>query len=81
MLGFPCFLLGLFSSCGMRASRYGGLSYCRAQALGCADFRARGLVVVVHKLSCPVACGIFLDQAFNLFPLHWQVDSHSLDHQ
>ena len=77
VLGFPCFLLGLCSSCGMRASRYGGLSYCRAQALGC----ARGLVVVVHRLSCPVACGIFLDQDFNLFPLHWRVDSHPLDHQ
>ena len=26
-------------------------------------------------LSCLVACGIFLDQGLNLWPLHWQVDS------
>ena len=34
-----------------------------------------GSVVVVHGLSCPVACGIFLDQGLNLWPLHWQADS------
>ena len=32
-------------------------------------------VVVVHGFSCPVACGIFLDQESNLCPLHYQVDS------
>ena len=32
-------------------------------------------------LSCPGACGIFLDQEPNLYPLHWQVDSQPLDHQ
>ena len=31
--------------------------------------------VGVHGLSCPVACGIFLDQGSNLCPLHWQADS------
>ena len=34
-----------------------------------------GSVVVVRGLSCPKACGIFLDQGLNLGPLHWQVDS------
>ena len=29
-----------------------------------------GSVVVVHGLSCPVACGIFPDQGSNLCPLH-----------
>ena len=29
-----------------------------------------GLVVVVHRLSCPVTCGIFLDQESNPCPLH-----------
>ena len=28
-----------------------------------------------HGLSCPLACGIFLDQGLNLRPLHWQADS------
>ena len=32
-------------------------------------------VVVAHRLSCSVACGIFLDQGSNPCPLHWQVDS------
>ena len=27
-------------------------------------------VVVVHRLSCPETCGIFLDQDLNLCPLH-----------
>ena len=32
-------------------------------------------VVVTHGLSCPVACGIFLNQGSNPCPLHWQADS------
>ena len=34
-----------------------------------------GSVVVVHRLSCSVARGIFLDQGSNLCPVHWQADS------
>lgn len=34
MLGPSAFCLGSLSGCGMLASRYGGLSYCWAQALG-----------------------------------------------
>ena len=30
-------------------------------------------VVLVHRLSCPTSCGVFLDQ--NQCPLHWPVDS------
>ena len=56
-----------FSSCSVWASHCNGFSCCRAQALGHA-----GSVVVVHGLSCPVACGIFLDQWLNLCLLHWQ---------
>ena len=37
--------------------------------------RCTGSVVVVHGLSCSVACGIFLDQGSNPCPLHWQADS------
>ena len=32
-------------------------------------------VVLVHRLSCPKACGIFLDQGLNLCPLHCKADS------
>ena len=38
-------------------------------------------VVTMRRLSCPAACGIFLDQRSNLCPMHWQVDSQPLDHQ
>ena len=34
-----------------------------------------GLVVTVQGLSCPAACGIFLEQELKLGPLHWQADS------
>ena len=37
-------------------------------------------VDAAHRLSCPAACGIFPDQGLNSHPLHWQVDSQSLDH-
>ena len=36
---------------------------------------ARGSVVVLYQLSCPAACGIFLDQGSNAYPSHWQADS------
>ena len=36
---------------------------------------SRGLLfVVAHGLSCPVACGDFLDTGSNLCLLHWQAD-------
>ena len=38
-------------------------------------------VVVAHRLSCPEACGISLDQGSNLHVLHWQADSYPLHHQ
>ena len=43
--------------------------------------QSTGSVVVVHGLSCSVACGIFPDQGSNPCPLHWQADSQPLCHQ
>ena len=37
--------------------------------------RHKGSVVVAHRLSCPVPCGIFPDQGSNPGPLHWWADS------
>ena len=34
-----------------------------------------GSVVVVHRLICPEACGIFPDQGWNWYSLHCKVDS------
>ena len=40
-----------------------------------------GSVVVVPGLCCSMACGNFLDQGSNPYPLHWQADSSPLSHQ
>ena len=77
-------LHGLFSSCGKcgatphvgaQASHYGCCFCCRAQALGHTGFssclsRALGHRLSRHVvgLSCPVACGVFLDRRSNLCP-------------
>ena len=77
-----CCCARAFSSCGERASHCSGFSCCRARALGtrASGVVARGLwsagsEVVVHGLSCSVACGIFPDKGSHLCPLHWQADS------
>ena len=67
---------GYSSSCSRRASHCHGFFCCKVQALG-----AWALVAVAHCLSCPVACGVFLDQGLNLCPLLWQADSYPLYHQ
>ena len=36
---------------------------------------AQASVVVAHRLCCPTACEIFLDQGSNPRPLRWQADS------
>ena len=51
-----------------RASHCGGL------------LLSTGWMVVMHELSCSVACRILLDQGLNLYLLHWQMDSLPLSH-
>ena len=41
--------------------------------------QSSGSVVVVHRLICSMAHGVFPDQGSNLY--HWQVDSLPLNHQ
>ena len=36
---------------------------------------------MLHRLSCSMACGIFLDQGLNLCLLQWQMHSLPLSHQ
>ena len=43
--------------------------------------QTRSSVIVAHRPSCSVACGIFPDQGSNPCPLHWQADSQPLRHQ
>ena len=60
-----------------------GLS-CGTQGLHCSTgaspvvahgLQREGSVVVVLGLSCPAACGIFLDHGSNPHPLRWKADS------
>ena len=74
-LGLHC-CAWAFSSCGKWASHCGGFSCCRAWTPG-----ALASAAVAHRLSCPVACGIFPDQGSNPCPLNWQADSYPLGHQ
>ena len=52
--------------CGARASPFGGVSRCGAQAV-----ELRASVVVALRLSCSVACGIFPDRGSNPCPRLW----------
>ena len=56
---------------GVQVSHCSGFSCCRAQALGCVGF----IRCEVHRLSCPMPCGMFSEHRSNLCPLHFQADS------
>ena len=59
------------AACGLSlVMASGGYIFTAEASLVVADF-----LVVVHRLSCSVACGIFLEQGLNLCPLHWLVNS------
>ena len=42
---------------------------------------ARRFTAVVHRPSCSVSCGAFLDQGSNPCPLHWQAGFYLLRYQ
>ena len=69
------------ASGGHSSSRCAGLSPSRPLLLRSTGSRRAGSVAVAHGPSCSVACGIFLDQGSNPYPLHWQADSQPLRHQ
>ena len=69
------------ASGGHSSSRCAGLSLSRPLLLRSTGSRRAGSVVVAHRPSCSVACGIFTDQGPNPCPLHWQADSQPLRHQ
>ena len=68
-------LFCLLSKLGVHCCRWA--SHCWWLLLLIRGSRCLGSVVVVHKLSCPVACGFFQDQGLNPYPLNWQVNSAS----
>ena len=65
---------GLFSSCSVLASHWGGFC-CGAWPL------STGSIVVGHRLSCSMARGILPDQGSNLCLLHWRALFFPLSHQ
>ena len=60
---------------GYSSLQYVGFSLQWLLLLRSMGSRAWASVFVVHGLSCSAACGVFLDQGLNPYPLHWQVDS------
>ena len=75
-LGLQCCML-VFSSC----SEWGATLCCGPQAFDCDDFSCFRAVLKGTWLSCPAACGIFLNQRSSPYSLHWWADSSPLDHQ
>ena len=69
------------ASGGHSSSRCAGLSLSRPLLLRSTGSRRAGSVVVAHRPSCSVACGILPDRGTNPCPLHWQADSQPLRHQ
>ena len=67
----------------VQTSHCGGFSCFGAQALVCGlrYLQHTGSMVVAHRLSCFMTCGIFPDQGSNLCCLHWHEDSYPLRHQ
>ena len=65
----PCLLLFWSTE-----SRHTGFSSCGSWALECR-------LSSCGTRACSVACGVILDQASNLCPLHWQSESLPLSHQ
>ena len=85
-------VLGLWCLMGFLQLWWAGATlHCGARASHCLEHRLwacrlRGLrhvgsVVVPCRLSCSVACRIFLDQGSNLCPLNSQANSYPLYHQ
>ena len=69
------------ASGGHSSSQCAGLSPSWPLLLRSTGSRCAGSVVVAHRPSCSVACGIFPDQGSNPCSLHWQADSQPLRHQ
>ena len=49
-----------------------------ASAVAACGLESPGLTVAVHRLSCSVACGIFLDEGSSPCLLHWLAESSPL---
>ena len=87
-MGFPLVVVRAgHSSCGVSFSlQWLLLLWSMGFSTWAAEVEVHGLwgagsVVVAHRLSCSMACRIFLDWGLNLCLLHWQVKSLPMSHQ
>ena len=78
--GFSLRWLLLLQSMGSRVRRLHQL-YHMGSVVATPGLQSTGSVVVAHRLSCSVTCGIFLDQGQNPCLSHWQADYLPLSHQ
>ena len=70
-----CRLSLVAASGGYSSLRCTGFSLQWLLLLWTTGSRHTGSVIVAHRPSCSVACGIFPDQGSSPCPLHWQTDS------
>ena len=68
-------LLAVLGLCSCVWASSSGLLVVTAPLAMEGSLQVNGLRTVAHRLSCSEACGIFLDQGSNPFPLHQQADS------
>ena len=72
--GLLTVLASLVADHGLQACRLQQLWHLGSVVVACGH-QSAGSVVVVHRLSCSLTCGIFPGQGLNPCPLHWQEDS------
>ena len=65
----------VYSNGGYFAAEVQGRLTVTASPVAGHGLRSEGSLVVVQGLRCSEACGIFLNQGSNPYPLHWQADS------
>ena len=53
-----------------------GLQGAQASVVAAPGLYSTGSVVVIHRLNCSTACGIFPGQGLNPCLLHWQANYH-----
>ena len=77
LLNFVClFMAALSLHCSARAFSSAWATFLQwLPLLQSSGSREQVSEVVVHRLRCPKACGIFLAQGLNPCLLHWQADA------
>ena len=70
-----------FRSCSVQDLGRRGFRSCSVQDLACRGFRCCCSRALECGLNSCGTCGVFQDQEWNLYPLHWQAHSYLLCHK